>query len=82
MIISYLHEIRSDAEEIMAKSSWYNKSPRRFLRGLVRLHSHARGSSQCREYGRDDRRYDLQRPFQRLLLSHNTNVFSYVPDWG
>ena len=30
MIISYLHEIRSDAEEIMAKSSWYTPeiSPR------------------------------------------------------
>ena len=32
------------------------------------LHTHARGGTQCREYGRNHRRYDLQRPLQSLLL--------------
>ncbi len=39
------------------------------------LHAHARGCSQCREYGCNHRRYDLQRPLQSLLLSHNLPPF-------
>ena len=41
------------------------------------LHAHARGGSQCREYGRDYRRYDLQRPLQRFLLRHSLSSFLF-----
>ena len=45
-------------------------NPRQSAGITLCLHTHARGGAQCRQYGRDDRRYDLQRPLQCFLLSH------------
>ena len=54
------------------------------------LHAHARGCAQCREYGCDHRRYDLQRPLQRLSLRHKippfrllgSTLFVERSEWG